>query len=250
MALTCALALLLVIPGMRRKAQQQLLQLDPLVARSVEGYLDPRTVPEAPGPDQPPDATPPGSGPWRDDFNDLRQWRQWRGPRPELRAGQLHIVSQPGFWPVFYQARPWLVGPADIEVRVRCQGSSFEMGIAEAHGSPWQELGGRLNCARVHDGLFVYLNRSDSPHVAGIDRLAGDVLLLQTQGPVPRRRLDEFSLIRLEVREHYIALIVDGATVARENIDWSAKARRIYIGSGYGHTVVDYIAILPCNGAK
>jgi len=230
-ALTSVLALLLVVPGMRREAEQQLLKLDPLVTRSAEEYLDPRPVPEAPGPNDPPEPGEPGTGPWRDDFDNLSQWRQWRGPRPTLRDGKLEIVSQPDYWPVFYQRRPWIIGAADIEVRVRCQASLFEIGIAEASGTPWRELGGRLNCTRVRDGLFIYLNRSHSPHVAGLDSLAGDLLQFQTQGPVPRRRLDEFSVMRIELRPHQVSLLVDGATVVRESLQWEPKARRLYIGS-------------------
>ena len=177
-ALTCLIALLVIIPGSRREAKQQLLDRDPLLARSTEDYLDPRPVPEAPRPEDPPDTTPPGHGPWRDDFDDLGQWRQWRGPRPMITDGMLELVARPEYWPVLDQVRPWMLGPADIEVRVRCQGSLFEMGIAEAVGTPWRELGGRLNCTRVCDGVFVYINRSVAPHVAGLDILAGDVLEL------------------------------------------------------------------------
>lgn len=246
-ALTCVLALLLVIPGMRRGAQEQLLQLDPLVTRSTEEYLDPRPVPEAPGPEDPPESTEPGTGLWRDDFDDLSQWLQWRGPRPVVEGGKLEIVVQPDFWPVFYQRRPWLIGEADLEVRVRCQASLFEMGIADAIGSPWRELGGRLNCTRVRDGLFVYLNRNTSPHVAGLDSLAGDVLRFQTQGPVPRRRLDEFSVLRVELRAEHVTLLVDGTAVVREQLDWQARPRRIYIGSDGGNTSVDHIEIRPVH---
>jgi len=246
-ALTCVLALLLVIPGMRRQAQEDLLKLDPLVMRSAEEYLDPRPVPEAPSPEDPPEPVEPGSGRWRDDFDDLAAWKQWRGPRPAVREGMLQIISQPDHWPVFYQAKPWLIGEADIELRVRCQGSLFEMGVAEAVGSPWRELGGRLNCPRVVDGLFVYLNRSSSPHVAGLDHLAGDVLQVQTQGPVERRRLDEFSVLRLELRKGSAALFVDGGLCVRESFEWREKARRLYIGSAGGDTWLDYITITPVD---
>ena len=50
-ALTCAIALLVVIPGMRSEAQRQLLQLDPLAMRPSDDLIDPRTVPEAPRPE-------------------------------------------------------------------------------------------------------------------------------------------------------------------------------------------------------
>jgi len=246
-AFTAVMAVLLLIPSLRTRAREQPLQADPLLLESSEDYLDPRPVPEAPKPDAPPLLVEPEALPWRDDFDSLDAWRQWRGPRPQIRAGMLGFVAQPDYYPVIYTRAPLLIGEADIEVRVRCNGGLFEMGIARSLGTPWLELGGRLNNTRVRDGLYIYLNRRDLPQVAGVDVLAGDLLQLQTQGPSPRATPPEFSTLRLSLRRQSFELTVDGQECVADRLQWSETPCVIYLGSEWGESWVDYIQVTPAQ---
>lgn len=219
------------------------------VATEAEGadYLDARPAPEAPHPDDAPLMVEAGAGPWREDFENLDGWLRWRGPLARIESGDLLIAHQPGYEPVLYATQPWVFSEGVLEVRMQCDRSGFGMGLGEFRGTPWRELGGRMNSPNVRDGLFIYMNRRSLPHVVGLHDSANDVNQFQTQAPISKVPLGSSSTLQLTLRPNSVALAVDDVEYLVEQLEWSDAPRRIYLGTTQADTRVEWMRYVPAD---
>jgi len=224
--------------------------VDFAAATPVDNYLDPRPAPEAPAADDPPIMLEAGKGAMREDFDSLAGWLRWRGPQSAIEEGALTIFDQPEYAPVLYRETPWNMAAGELEVRLQCTEGGFTLGLAEFRGTPWRELGGRLNQSEVRDGLFVYVNRYTRPHTAGMDYRVNDVQQFQTQAPIPLTDADEWFTLRIALAPEGAALAVDDVEYIAEVFDWPNVPRRIYMGTVTADTEVDYLAWSPVGSVS
>ncbi len=208
---------------------------------------DARAAPEAPLPDDPPLLIETGTGAWREEFEDMDGWLRWRGPLASIENGSLLITHQAGYEPLMYAAQPWVFGDGVLEVRLRCDRSGFGMGLAEFRGTPWRELGGRLNSPEVRDGLFIYVNRRSMPHVTGVHHATNDVNQFQTQAPISKVPLGASFTLQLIFKPDSVALAIDGVEYLVEKLEWSDAPRRIYLGTTQADTRVEWMRYVPAG---
>ena len=121
------------------------------------------------------------------------------------------------------------------------------MGLGEFRGTPWRELGGRMNSPAVRDGLFIYVNRRSIPHVAGLYYAANDVSAFRTQAPLATIPPGASFTLALSLKPNSVALAIDGVDYLDEELEWSAAPRRIYLGATQADTRVEWMRYMPAH---